>query len=445
MGVISSLRASAVSKDAILLSFRAPCRILPRGIFSTPYALLGFVAAGVSVLAQAPAPPTNVTVLPAAVVGPTQSITCPSGAVRIAPGSSIQAAVNAAPGATTFCLGAGVHPIASYITPKAGNVFIGEYGAILDGTGWSSTDPWMGAFRVMQDIPNVTIRNLVIRDMPQKAILAYGPSGGWLVEHNEITGNVGGIFAPSYGIIRNNYIHHNIGPDPTSSDYDKRGGGYHSFRTTGAIFEGNEIAYNGPEQKVLCTNGLVFRNNFVHHNHSDGIWYDADNYNALIEGNRVEDNGRSGIFYEINGSGVIRDNTSSRNARHGIMVTTSKNVEIYRNRLENNAATGIHYWLDSRVGQGAQQVDLINVRSYNNTIRVGTQLGSNGSSFAYGGVTDEFAAPYVRGEKNLKFDSNAYAVSTLTGRFWWWPKTGRTWSDWQALGQDVAGALSPGS
>ena len=39
------------------------------------------------------------------------------------------------PGATTFCLRAGVHDLTSSITPKTGNTFVGEYGAILDGTG----------------------------------------------------------------------------------------------------------------------------------------------------------------------------------------------------------------------------------------------------------------------------------------------------------------------
>ena len=41
--------------------------------------------------------------------------------------------------------------------------------------------------------------------------------------------------------------------------------------------EGNEIAYNGLEQKVMESVNVTFRNNFVHHNVGDGIWYDSDN------------------------------------------------------------------------------------------------------------------------------------------------------------------------
>ena len=96
--------------------------------------------------------------------GPQRTITCPSGAIDIWPGQSIQSAVNGYAGATTFCLRAGVHSLTSSITPKTGNTFVGEYGAILDGSSWSSTDSTQAAFRAHnQDIDYVTIRNLVIR------------------------------------------------------------------------------------------------------------------------------------------------------------------------------------------------------------------------------------------------------------------------------------------
>src|ERR1041385_8804682 len=68
-------------------------------------------------------------------VGPRASITCPAGAVNIVPGQSIQLLVNNNPAGTTFCLRAGVWNVTSSVTPKTGDSFIGEYGAVLDGTG----------------------------------------------------------------------------------------------------------------------------------------------------------------------------------------------------------------------------------------------------------------------------------------------------------------------
>ena len=90
---------------------------------------------------------------------------------------------------------------------------------------------------------------------------------------------------------------------------------------------------------------MTFRNNFVHHNVGDGIWYDSNNTGALIEGNRVEDNGRIGIFYEISSDGIIRNNTIRRNADDGVLISMSKNIA----DLQQHARTqfqGHHYFLN---------------------------------------------------------------------------------------------------
>ena len=91
--------------------------------------------------------------------------------------------------------------------------------------------PRRRAFRAHnQDIDYVTIRNLVIRNMPQK----WHPSRstGCL----QITGRSNttrlpptnsGILFPNYSIIRNNYIHHNVGT--TGSRSTERGGGYGGY------------------------------------------------------------------------------------------------------------------------------------------------------------------------------------------------------------------------
>ena len=91
-----------------------------------------------------------------------------------------------------------------------------------------------------------------------------------------------------------------------------------------------------PHRRSSASTSVTFRNNFVHHNALDGIWYDSDNTNALIEGNRVEDNGRNGIFYEIERAATIRNNMIRRSGDTGIFISTSKNVETYGNTLEDN-------------------------------------------------------------------------------------------------------------
>ena len=160
----------------------------------------------------------------------------------------------------------------------------------------------------------MTIRNLVIRKMPQKGIHAFHwMSDHWTIEYNEIAFNKYGLEFPPDSIIRNNYIHHNVG-NASSPTPAERGGGYVGYYAHQTTFDSNEIAYNGPEQKVMESANVTFRNNFVHHNLGDGIWYDGDNTGTLVEGNRVEDNGRNGIFYEASNGGIIRNNTVRRNA-----------------------------------------------------------------------------------------------------------------------------------
>ena len=69
----------------------------------------------------------------------------------------------------------------------------------------------------------------------------------------------------SNSTIRNNYIHHNVG-NPSSPIPGERGGGYVGQYADNTIVDNNEIASNGPEQKVGLSANVTFRNNFVHHN-----------------------------------------------------------------------------------------------------------------------------------------------------------------------------------
>ena len=89
---------------------------------------------------------------------------------------------------------------------------------------------------------------------------------------------------------------------------------------------------------------------------ADGIWYDSGNPGALIEGNRVEDNARNGIFYEAGVGSIIRNNTVRRSGDTGVFISTSQNSEIYDNTLENNFR-GISFFVNCGAMRG-RAVDL---------------------------------------------------------------------------------------
>jgi len=373
--------------------------------------------------------------------GPQRTITCPSGAVNIVPGQSIQSSVNVYPGTTTFCLRAGVHYVTSSVTPKTGNTFVGEYGAILDGSNWSTTDTTQAAFRAHnENIDYVTIRNLVIRKMPQKGIHTFywlSPDH-WTVENNEITGSHTGIQFADQSMIRNNYIHHNYG-NPSGATPAERGGGYVGYYASNTILENNEIAYNGKEQKSMESTNVTFRNNFVHHNQGDGIWYDGGNPGALVEGNRVEDNAGNGIFYEASAGSIIRNNTIRRSGDTGVFVSTSQNAEIYGNALENNFRA-ITYFVNCGAMVG-RTIDLQNNWAHDNIIRVGAESGVFATGISYtADCTPAQVATYHSGAKNLRFSHNTYYVPDVGGWYWLWNGM-KQWFPWQSLSQDVDGVV----
>lgn len=385
-------------------------------------------------------PPTNPSGY-----GPQASQTQPGGSVSVSPGAgTIQAAVAGNAAGTSFWLTAGTYALTGPITPKTGNTFTGQYGAIIDGAGISSSDPNTGAFQAHNlDIDNVTIKNLLIQNCPQKAIHGFKDSAdNWTVEYCELAHNKVGINAPDNSFVRHCYIHHNVGSDEGSGDLALHGGGYSAYQSTNTVFEDNEFSFNGSESKILEANTITFRRNYVHDNAPNGIWFDGENPNSVIEDNTVDDHASEGIFYEVSGSGVIRGNTIRRSGGSGIFISTSKGVEIYDNVLEDNYR-GIQYYIDcARIGQGIIGFDLADNNSHNNTIRLGATAGIAASVLGSGNCDAAALLPYTSGAKNLVFQANTYAASNTTGAWWYWNGAFKTWAQWQSLGHDLSGSIS---
>jgi parallel beta-helix repeat protein len=379
------------------------------------------------------------------VVGPQPAITCPAGAVAVPAGANVQRFVDSYPAGTRFCLYAGVHAIVRAITPKSGNTFVGEYGAVLDGSGWNTDDSTQAAFRAHnQDIDDVTIRNLVIRNMPQRGIHSFTwASDRWTVEYNEITGNRVGVLVPNASVVRHNYIHHNVA-NSSSPIPAERGGGYIVYEARDVVFDSNELAYNGREQKVTVSTNITFRGNFVHHNVENGIWYDGDNVGSVIERNIVEDNRGAGIFYEISGEARIHNNVVRRSGDIGVFISTSKNTDIRGNTLEDNFRGIVYFVSCASVGGGTIGWDLANVIARENIVKVGAAAGSYATGLSHtADCTPAQLAPYLSDAKRLQFTNNRYLVPSGTGRYWFWGPGGlKSFNDWQGLGRDRIGSLS---
>ena len=304
------------------------------------------------VVTTAPAPPlpTSSTRPPTPSTAPPPSTTLPRPTTTVVtpppPGNcialtgSVQAAVNANPAGTRFCLSG---TISEKITPKDGQVFVGP--AILDGRG--SIDRAFGG-----GASNVTVTNLEVRNYnPGQQNGAVEPEGdNWTLRNVNIHNNGwGGI-----------YIAGNNVKIIGGKVNDHAGLGIGDSKVSGTLVDGTEIARNGfGESCGFEAGGVKFvgvhttvRNTFTHNNFCKGLWWDINAANTLIEGNLIEDNWDEGIFYEISQDAVIRSNTVRRNGLHnynasgrngcpwlwggGITVPSSFNVEIYANTLEGN-------------------------------------------------------------------------------------------------------------
>jgi parallel beta-helix repeat protein len=342
------------------------------------------------------------------------------------------------PTGTTFYLKAGRYARQS-ITPKTGNVFIGEPGAVLDGQG-ATTYAFQGT------ASNVKIQQLIIENYNPPAQMGAVKAGdhsasdgtrGWVVADCEIRYNATGGIRIGHGMqVLRNKVHHN-GQEGIVGIGDN------------VLVEGNEIAFNNYEDKFnpgweaggtkfVKTDGLIVRNNYVHDNHGPGLWTDIDNINTLYEGNRVENNTMMGIFHEISYKATIRNNTVRGNGfgmnqwlyGAGIMVSASQDVEVYGNTVEGNA-NGITAVQQAR-GSGSYGEYLVrNVYVHDN--RVTMRSGRSG-------IAQDVGDNAVFTSRNNRFAHNTYTLGTNSRPFEWM-NAQITESQWKSYGQDAVGSF----
>jgi Right handed beta helix region len=283
---------------------------------------------------------------------------------------------------------------------------------------------------------NVTIRGLIVEKyatpLQEAAVRADGGTG-WIIEGTEARWNHAiGIFTGTRTIARRNHAHHN---------------GQQGMGGTGegAIVEDNQIAYNNVPKAMAYgwtaggtkwhrTRNLVLRRNHVHHNLGPGLWADIDNFNTLMEHNRVDANGRNGIFFEISYRAIIRFNSASGNGHDhapdslrggGIAVTSSPDVEIYGNTLKNNRV-GFAMNQDEK-GSGALGPHVMkNLFVHDNTVTQPT---------GYTGFDVNVADQSYYTSRNNRFARNTYILGSNPKPFWW-ANGPRTPAEWRRFGQN---------
>ena len=318
---------------------------------------------------------------------------------------------------------------------------------------------------IVGDADDVTVRGLVVEKFANQAqrgaIMAiryaqtetYGAR--WTIEGNTVRLNHGVGIKAGYGayvldnrVLRNGQLGIGGGSGPDT------------------VVERNEIAYNNwagfdwnweaGGTKFVRSDGLVVRDNHVHHNEGPGLWTDIDNIHTLYEGNLVEHNANNGIFHEISYDAIIRNNIVRDNGLEigldgyayvygaGILVSTSSNVTVYGNVVEGNwnGIVGVH----GDRGTGAHGVrELRNLQVHDNI--VGMQfhadgVGPNGERGVAGmtGVVQNAGVDYVFDDAYATASKPTDTVSTMAERHFSWANARMDFARWQGYDHDLSGA-----
>jgi parallel beta-helix repeat protein len=345
--------------------------------------------------------------------------------ITVNPGPAVQRAIDSNPDGTTFCLNGGVYALTAALAPKAGQSFVGEPGAILDGGG--------GGFDGFDDSANnVTIRNLEIRGFRVGIRGAFG----WSVVGNEIHDSTDdGARVIGGTTFKSNFTHHNY-----------HAGVFGAGRNV--VIENNEIAWNQRDpnasmcsSKFVKTRDLIVRGNNVHHNRCPALWADINTVDPIFEDNIVVDNFGIGIDCEISYGCIIRNNTV-RNNPAGILAASSPDVEIYNNVVDNNRDYGIRLLqqgdsdgirTDHPSSHGPHVVE--NNYVHDNTIVMST--GYTGASRVGKTGNAIFSAT-----ANNRFQRNTYIVGPTTADPFRWMNASQTWDSWRSFGHDVTGTYT---
>jgi hypothetical protein len=256
---------------------------------------------------------------------------------------------------TVYYLEPGMHD--GSFSADTGDVFVGGYaggvGSTLDGQ--YSRRAAIDSNITIGEQKNVTIEYLTIQNftpyVDQTAVNQTG-AGGWRLVHSTVTHNVpgGGMFAASDNVLEGNCLTENGQYGFQSAQTltgDSLTGGPYNVRV-----ENNEISYNdvcdlsglldnaalgwkkhnpvpaayrnahcgsvrgdGNQGgfKLWGTDGVMIKNNWIHHNWGVGGWADTNNANTTWTGNTITDNENSGIWEEISYNFSITDNYLARN------------------------------------------------------------------------------------------------------------------------------------
>jgi parallel beta-helix repeat protein len=177
---------------------------------------------------------------------------------------------------------------------------------------------------------------------------------------------------------------------------------------------------NGIRAFENTTSEITIRNNYIHDNGLIGIWTGygdppdefVSHNKWIVENNRVDDHGFSGIYLANCSDCKVRDNAVARTSLHGIRILALRGFDIEKVYVERNvvdtAGRGIYLHTSSALG-GAPTLSDVEVKenTVTGTSVAGIEVRADGDS----GIDD------VKVEKNIVTGNGALGVHIIGGDF----------------------------
>jgi parallel beta-helix repeat protein len=302
-----------------------------------------------------------------------QGVTCPSGAVVVQPGQSIQGAIDSKSGGTAFCVKSGEYRLTQAIKPRSGNTLVFEPGAILNGsklvTNWTKSGAYWIASGQTQSVAPMNVpcdlnpaaceyEDLFMDHKPMTRVLQQSQVGPGKFFFDEAADKI---------YIADDPTGHRIEASVAVTAIDSGGAGNVTVRgatiekfglhgivaSTGWVIERNEIRY--VHSHALRVFGVAqVRNNYLHHAGNMGIFGEGTGLvfdtNRLAYNNYLNFGKASGLWHAgatkivKSSNTVVRNNWSHDNLGDGWWLDWDNMNNLVENNLfERNNRFGFFY------------------------------------------------------------------------------------------------------
>lgn len=268
----------------------------------------------------------------AALFGPSSA---PGGAVTVSPsGTRVDALTQSNPAGTTFYLLAGTHYVGGatptafdQVVPKAGNVYIGAPGAVLDGRG-------VNRYAFTGSATGVQISTLEVKGFAcflDEFVVNHDAATDWTLTGCNIHDNTGASVGVGSGTtLTQCWLHDNSQYGFSSYKPPVNSGATNSIDTvmvdrcevnnngtlSDEVNPNGTPTYNGRNGgcKFWDTHNITVKDSWIHDSNYVGLWADTNNTVALFDNLLVENNYAEGLMYEISYNFKINNCTIRRNA-----------------------------------------------------------------------------------------------------------------------------------